>query len=182
MRPQGWGLAGDVAGWTGTAVEGRLIMSDRTLRNNLRKAGFASAAFAAVAALSACGGGSAEAYCSTIEDSVDELASFDDSDPQAIMGDGMDGIVTMLEDSAGEAPEEISDEHSSVQEIFEEISNLDMGALLDPEALLEMSEDEMAELETEAAALEERFAELEDDGQAWGSWIEENCEVQDPIG
>lgn len=156
-------------------------MRDATLRNNLQKAGLVPAAFAAVFALSACGGGSAEAYCSTIEESVDELASLDDSDPQAIMGEGMDGIVAMLEDSASDAPDEIAEEHASVQEAFEEINNLDFAALLDPEALAEMDQDEMAEMEAEVDALEERFAGIEEDGDAWGSWIEENCEIQDPM-
>ena len=113
---------------------------------------------------------------------MDELASLDDSDPQAIMGEGMDGIATMLEDSASDAPDEIAEEHASVQEAFEEINNLDFAAMLDPEALAEMDEDEMAEMEDEMAALDEQFAGLEEDGEAWGSWIEENCEIQDPMG
>lgn len=158
------------------------MMTETTLRNSLRRGGLVSAGFVAVFALSACQGGSAEAYCSTIEDSVDELANLDDSDPQAIMGEGMDGIVAMLDDSAGDAPDEIAEEHASVQGAFEEISNLDLAAMLDPEARADMGEDEVAQMEDDVAALEERFAGIEEDGEVWGSWIEENCEIQDPMG
>lgn len=152
-----------------------------TTRSRGRKFGLASAGFAAVFALSACGGGSAEAYCSTIEDSVGELSSLDDGDPQAIMGEGMEGLVSMLQDSASDVPDEIADEHASVQEVFEEINNLDLAAMLDPEALMEMDEDEVAEMEAEVAELEETFDGVEQDGEAWGSWIEQNCDVPDPM-
>lgn len=158
------------------------MMSDTTLRNSLRKGGLVATGFAAVFALSACQGGSAEAYCSTIEDSVAELANLDDSNPQSIMGEGLDGIVTMLDDSAGDVPDEIAEEHASVQGAFEEISSLDLAAMLDPQARADMGEDEVAQMEDDAAALEERFAGIEEDGEVWGSWIEENCEIQDPMG
>ena len=156
--------------------------SGSTLRSSARKVGLASASLAAVFALSACGGGNAEAYCSTIEDAVGELDNLADSDPQEAMGEGMNSIVTMLDDSASDAPEEISDAHDSVQEGFETLNDLNMEALLDPEALMTMSEDERAELEDEAAAAEEKFEALEEDGETWGSWVEENCEVEEPLG
>src|SRR5699024_7015536 len=117
----------------------------------------ASASVAAVLGLSACGGGDAAAYCDSLQSHADELADLDTDNPQAAFSEGMDGMVTMMEESGSDAPEEISEEHAAVQEILEELNNIDLEAMMDVESMMEMDQDEVAEMEAEIESMEQRF-------------------------
>ncbi|WP_300344217.1 hypothetical protein [Nesterenkonia sp.] len=142
----------------------------------------AAASAAALLGLTACGGNDAQAYCDTLESHSEQLAALDDSDPAAMFGEAMDGVVSMLEDSASDVPEEIAEEHAAVQEALTGLQDVDMAALMDVESLMEMDEDEAAELESQVADLEQQFAEMEEQGQRWGDWVEENCDVEEAFG
>lgn len=157
-------------------------MSGSTPAQKRHKGLLATASIAALMGITACGGGGDEAaYCDTLQDHVDELAGIDTDNPETLFAEGMDGMVSMMEDSSSDVPEEIADEHASVQEIFQEINNIDLEAMMDMENLMDMDEDEIAEMEAEFEAIENRFEELEEDGERWGEWVEENCEIADPL-
>lgn len=158
-----------------------LIMTVTTPGEKARKGLMATVSVAALAGLTACGGGSAEAYCDTLQEHVAHLSGLDASNPETMMGDGMEGIMAMMEEAGSDVPEEIASEHATVQEMFEEFSSIDFEALMDVEALMEMDQDEMAEMEAEFQALEERFEGAEADGERWGEWVEENCDIEDPV-
>lgn len=146
-----------------------------------RRSLVAAASVAALAGLTACGGGSAETYCDTLEEHAAHLSGLDTNNPETMMGDGVDGIVAMMEEAEGDAPDEIAAEHATVKDMFEEFSRLDFAALMDIEALMEMDEEELGQMEAEFEALEERFEAAGDDGERWGEWVEEHCEIQDPL-
>lgn len=156
-------------------------MTVTTLREKARRGLAATVAVAALAGLTACGSDSTEAYCDTLQEHVAHLSGLDASNPEAMMGEGMDGIMAMMEEAESDVPDEIASEHATVQEMFAEFSSIDFEALMDVEALMEMDDAEMEEMEAEFQALEERFEGAEADGERWGEWVEENCDIEDPV-
>src|SRR5699024_776627 len=156
-------------------------MTASALTHKRRKGLLASASVAAVLGLSACGGGDAAAYCDSLQRHADELADLATANPQAPYCAARDGKVTMMAEAGSDVPEETSEEHAAVQEILEELNSIDLEAMMDVESMMEMDQDEGAEMEAEIESMEQRFQELEEDGQRWGDWVDENCDIEDPL-
>ncbi|WP_150460789.1 PCRF domain-containing protein [Nesterenkonia ebinurensis] len=128
--------------------------------------------------VTACGGGDAESYCNTLEEHASALQALESDDPQAVINDGFEGVVEMLQDAESDVPDEIAEEHAAVQSAVEELATLDLEALFDMESMMEMDPEELQALEAEFEQLEERFNDMEDQGEAWADWVEENCDIE----
>lgn len=122
-------------------------------------------------AVTACGGGSVEAYCDVWEEGQAEFEQMGMADMQEFE-EVYASVEDFLDDAVDAAPEDIETETANLRDAIAAINNLDID-FSDPESLSD------PEVMDELEQLEEQFATIEADSQAVEDYVNENCENVD---
>lgn len=134
-----------------------------------------SAAVASLLVVTACGN-SVDDYCDTMEERIgdmeEQFAQMEEN-PEEMFGESMEAVADLFEDVADTAPDEISEEADDLEEAFGAMADAD----LDLGNLADMDEEEMEEFEEQFNTIEEEYSNVDEAGETWADYTEENCDV-----